>query len=79
MVFVVTDSDSVAVASRMPVRLALRRAAAWFSADDCVGCAACCAESRWPCSHSLQFPLDEDDPPPPLTTMSDPPPLELFD
>jgi hypothetical protein len=30
----------------MPVRFALRRAAAWFSADDWVVCAACCAESR---------------------------------
>ena len=77
MILVVTESDSVAAASRMPVRLALRRAAAWFSAEECVVCAAFCAESRWPCIHVLLFPDDDDPPAPPLAMMIDPPADQL--
>src|SRR6516162_2975638 len=73
MVLVVTCSDSLAVATRMPVRAADRRAAAWFSAALCVICAAVCVESRCPCSEDCELPLEEELPPPPLTTSSVPP------
>ncbi|MGH3185574.1 MAG: hypothetical protein ACRDOE_27230, partial [Streptosporangiaceae bacterium] len=76
---VVTDSDSVALANRIPVRLALRRAEAELWADDCELCAACCAELRWPVNHSLELPLDDDEPPPPLSRMMEPPQLELLE
>ena len=46
IVLVVTESDSLTDASRMPVRLADRRAEAWLSAEECVVCAAVCALSR---------------------------------
>src|SRR5579871_3838647 len=58
--FVVTDSDSEAVAIRMPVRIAVRRADAWFDAAECVDCAAFCAVSRWPFSHSVELPFDDE-------------------
>src|SRR5438067_5227819 len=76
MVFVVSCSDSLAVATRMPVRDADRRAEAWFSAALCVVCAALCVESRWPCSDDCELPSDDELPLPPLIRISEPPQLE---
>ena len=53
IVLVVTCSLSLELARRMPVRAALRRALAWFSAAECVVWAAFWAESLWPCIHEF--------------------------
>ena len=76
---VVSDCDSLAVAIRMPVRAALRRAVAWLAAADCVTWAACWVVLRWPVSDCEEEPLELELPLPPLTMMFATPQLEESD
>src|ERR1700749_2390754 len=72
-VLVVTDSCSLAVARRMPVRAAVRRAEAWFSADECGASAAAWFIPACPCSQLSELPLDCEAPPPPNSGIEKPP------
>ena len=56
--------DSLALASRIAVRPAVRRALAWLNAAECIDSEALWAASVCPCIHWLVKPDDAEVPPP---------------
>src|SRR6476646_10576185 len=78
IVLVVTDSDSLDEAVRIPVRAAERRAEAALWAAEWVASVARWVVSRWPWSDEDEVPLDEELPEPPLMNpRKEPPTLDV--